>query len=171
MVRRGRPRIRLELPPSLLEKYAAAKLTGREIAERYRVSLGVALRELRRRGLSAAIRRGRPRIELELPQTILTDYSAGRIDHHDVARLFGVSPRIALRELRRAGMDTSVRTRKRLRADSAALTVRDADVIRRYEQGRNLRTIGEELGLTPEGVRQVLVKHGVARRPRGRSCA
>jgi DNA-binding XRE family transcriptional regulator len=111
---------------------------------------------------------GRPRIELKFPERILARYSAGEIDHHDVARLCGVSPRVALRELRSAGMDTSRSTRKRLRrARLYGMTELYASIRMLYSLGLSLREVGRQFDLTPEGVRQILLRDSVDLRPPG----
>jgi DNA-binding XRE family transcriptional regulator len=111
---------------------------------------------------------GRPRIELKFPERILTRYTAGEIDHHDVARLFRVSPRVALRELRGAGMDTSRSTRKRLsRTRQYDLAELYTSIRTLYSLGLSLREVGRQFDLTPEGVRQVLLRESVKLRPRG----
>jgi DNA-binding XRE family transcriptional regulator len=111
---------------------------------------------------------GRPRIELKLPERILTRYAAGDINHHDVARLCRVSPRVALRELRRAGMDTSRSTRKRLsRTRQYGLAELYTSIRKLYSLGLSLREVGRQFDLTPEGVRQILLRESVDLRPRG----
>ena len=113
-------------------------------------------------------RPGRPRIELKFPERILTRYTAGEIDHHDVARLCRVSPRVALRELRRAGMDTSRSTRKRLsRTRQYGLAELYTSIRSLYSLGLSLREVGRQFDLTAEGVRQILLRESVDLRPRG----
>src|SRR5262249_17414653 len=112
-------------------------------------------------------RRGRL-IQITFPQRVLDRYSSGELNHHDVARIMGVSGDVALRELRRAGMDTSRSTRKRLQG-SRRLGVANLDetVAEQYKQGLSLRQIAYQLGLTQEGIRQILIRHGTRLRPRG----
>ena len=112
-------------------------------------------------------RRGRL-IQITFPKRLLEQYAAGELDHHDVARIVGVSGDVALRELRRAGMDTSRSTRKRLQG-SRRLGVPNLDeaVAEMYRQGLSLRQIAQHLGLTQEGIRQILLRHGTRLRPRG----
>ena len=113
-------------------------------------------------------RPGRPRIELKFPERILTRYTAGDIDHHEVARLCGVSPRVALRELRGAGMDTSRSTRKRLsRTRQYGLAELYTSIRMLYSLGLSLREVGRQFDLTAEGVRQILLRDSVDLRPRG----
>ena len=116
---------------------------------------------------------GRPRIHLEFPEKVLRRYAAGEIDHHDVARLCRVSPNVALRELRRAGMDTSRSTRKQLQHSRRLGLAELYEVIPRlYGLGLSLREVGAQFGLTQEGVRQILLRRGVPIRPpqgRGRT--
>jgi DNA-binding XRE family transcriptional regulator len=109
---------------------------------------------------------GRPRIELEFPQDVLTRYAAGEIDHHEVARLCRVSARVALRELRRAGMDTSRSTRRQLQRTRQMGMENLYEVITHlYGIGMSLREVGRQFGLTPEGVRQILLRQGQQPRP------
>jgi DNA-binding XRE family transcriptional regulator len=104
---------------------------------------------------------GRPRIELEIPEPVLARYTAGEIDHHEVARLCGVSARVALRELRRAGMDTSRSTRRQLqRMRQVGLEDLYQVIPHLYGLGMSLREVGRQFGLTPEGVRQILLRQG-----------
>ena len=113
-------------------------------------------------------RPGRPRIELKFPERLLTRYTAGDINHHDVARLCGVSPRVALRELRAAGMDTSRSTRKRLsRSRRYGLTELYSSIRMLYNLGLSLREVARQFDMTPEGVRQILLRDSVDLRPPG----
>ncbi len=113
---------------------------------------------------------GRPRIRLQLPEPLLARYAAGDIDHYDVARQCGVCPRVALRELRAAGMDTSRSTRKRLRrARDSGLSDPYTSIRRLYGLGLSLREVAQQFGMTAEGVRQVLLREAVDLRPRGAS--
>jgi DNA-binding XRE family transcriptional regulator len=105
---------------------------------------------------------------LKFPKRLLTRYSAGDIDHHDVAQLCGVSPRVALRELRGAGMDTSRSTRKRLsRTRRYGLAELYTSIRMLYSLGLSLREVARQFDLTPEGVRQILLRDSVELRPPG----
>ena len=109
---------------------------------------------------------GRPRIHLEFPEELLRRYTAGEIDHHEAARLSGVSPNVALRELRRAGMDTSRSTRKQLQhTRRAGFSELYEAIPRLYGLGLSLREVAAQFGLTQEGVRQILLRRGVVVRP------
>lgn len=113
---------------------------------------------------------GRPRIQLHLSEQLLARYRAGDIDHYQVARECGVCPRVALRELRTAGMDTSRSTRKRLsRARESGLANPYGSIRLLYNLGLSLREVAEQFGMTPEGVRQALLRDGVRLRPPGAS--
>jgi DNA-binding XRE family transcriptional regulator len=116
---------------------------------------------------------GRPRIHLEFPQELLRRYAAGEIDHHEAARLCNVSPNVALRELRRAGMDTSRSTRKQLQhTRRAGFSELYEAIPRLYGLGLSLREVAAQFGLTQEGIRQILLRRGVVvRPPQGRSRA
>ena len=107
-------------------------------------------------------------IQITFPRRILERYASGELNHHDVAQIVGVSGDVALRELRRAGMDTSRSTRKRLQG-SRRLGVENLDdtVTQLYGQGLSLRQIAHRLGLTQEGIRQILLRNGTQLRPRG----
>lgn len=107
-------------------------------------------------------------IHITFSQRLLDRYASGELNHHDVARIVGVSGDVALRELRRAGMDTSRSTRKRLQG-CRRLGVENLDevVSEYYRQGQSLRQIAQRFGLTQEGIRQILLRHGTPLRPRG----
>ena len=111
---------------------------------------------------------GRPRIQLTFPDRLLARYAAGEMNHYDVARQCGVSPRVALRELRAAGMDTSRSTRKRLQQTRRfGLSELYTCIRTLYVLGLSLREVARQFGLTPEGVRQILLRESVHLRPRG----
>lgn len=114
------------------------------------------------------IRRVGRLIQITFPQKILESYTAGHMNHLDVGRMMGVSGDVALRELRRAGMNTSRSTRKRLQS-SRRLGVESLDdtVAKQYKQGLSLRQIAFPLGLTQEGIRQILIRNGTRRRSGG----
>jgi DNA-binding XRE family transcriptional regulator len=115
---------------------------------------------------------GRPRIQLQFPEPLLVRYAAGDIDHHAVARECGVSPRVALRELRDAGMDTSRSTRKRLsRARQCGLSDPYRSIGTLYNLGLSLREVAQQFDMTPEGIRQVLLRDDVDVRPPGAGAA
>jgi DNA-binding XRE family transcriptional regulator len=117
-------------------------------------------------------RPGRPRIRLQIPEWLLARYAAGDADHHEVARVCGVCPRVALRELRDAGMDTSRSARKRLRrARECGLSDPYSSIRLLYNLGLSLREVGQQFGMTREGVRQVLMRDHVHRRPPGVAAA
>jgi DNA-binding XRE family transcriptional regulator len=110
--------------------------------------------------------RGHRPIHILLSDEVLGRYASGEINSREVGRLYGVSANVALRELRRAGMVTSLSTRKQL-LSARRLGVHDLHdrVVRLYSEGLNLRQMAGQLGLTPEGVRQILIRQGVYQRP------
>lgn len=114
-------------------------------------------------------RRGRgKRILITFPKELLNRYALGEITHLDVARIVGVSGDVALRELRRVGMDTSRSTRKRLQGSRrVGVDSLDGTVTELYAKGFSLRQIAGHLKLTQEGVRQVLIRNNVLLRSRG----
>jgi DNA-binding CsgD family transcriptional regulator len=114
--------------------------------------------------------RGRPLI----PPPVLAHYQAGEIQIADVARLLGLGTDAATRRLRRAGADTSRSARRFVRAarrkglpPPVAPSRVPAEVARLYARGHSLRQVGARFGLTPEGVRQILLKRGLELRPSG----
>jgi transcriptional regulator with XRE-family HTH domain len=110
---------------------------------------------------------GRPRIELELSESVLARYASGELDHHSVGQLCGVSPHVALRELRRAGMDTSRSTRRQLQVmRRVGLSDLYENIENLYGMGLSLREVAEQFGMTQEGVRQVLLRQGAKIRKR-----
>ncbi len=110
--------------------------------------------------------RGNRPIQIQFSADILRRYASGELNSRDVGREYGVSANVALRELRRAGMVTSLSARKRL-LSARRLGVHDLhdQVVRLYGEGLNLRQMAGQLGLTPEGVRQILIRQGVYQRP------
>jgi hypothetical protein len=105
----------------------------------------------------------------KIPAVLLARYRAGELSIFRLARLLDVSSTRVYRELRRLGIDTSRGTRlplivarRRGFADAAAL---EAEACELYARGRSLRHVGRELGLSVEGVRLILLRHGVALRP------
>ncbi|MDP3685839.1 MAG: helix-turn-helix transcriptional regulator [bacterium] len=107
-------------------------------------------------------------IQITFPQRLLKRYVTGELNHHDVARIVGVSSDVARRELGRAGMDTSRSTRKRLQSSRRlGLASVDDTVTQLYRQSQSLRQIAKRLGLTQEGIRQILLRNQEELRPRG----
>jgi hypothetical protein len=110
--------------------------------------------------------RGNRPIQIQFSEDVLHRYASGEINSREVGRMYGVSANVALRELRRAGMVTSLSARKQL-LSARRLGVHDLhdQVVRLYGEGQNLRQMAGQLGLTPEGVRQILIRQGVYQRP------
>jgi DNA-binding XRE family transcriptional regulator len=111
---------------------------------------------------------GRPHVQVDFSEALLARYESGELNHHDVARIFRISPNTALQELRRAGADTSRSTRKRLQfARRLGVPNLPETLAHLYERGLSLPQVAQEVGMTAEGVRKILIRHGVAVRPRG----
>lgn len=108
------------------------------------------------------------RILITFPQRLLERYASGELNHDDVARIVRVSADVVLRELRRAGMNTSRSGRKRLlSARRLGLKSLDETVTQLYGECLSLRQIARRLGMTQEGIRQVLLRNGKPLRSRG----
>ena len=106
-------------------------------------------------------RRGRPKTELHFPPELLDRCRAGEIGPREVAKMCKVSLPVARRELQKAG----VRVRRGKRATAATIAMHEA-VIDQYKNGQSLRQVARMHGLTYEGVRQILLRHGVPPRDR-----
>jgi hypothetical protein len=81
--------------------------------------------------------------------------------------MLGASANIVLRELQRAGADTSRSTRKRLaRSRNAEVNRREMMAVRLHAQGQPLAQVAQRLGVVKSSVRNVLKRRGVSyRRP------
>jgi DNA-binding XRE family transcriptional regulator len=111
---------------------------------------------------------GRPRIQLDFAADVLARYQLGELNHHSIARIYGISPNTALQQLRRQGADTSRSTRKRLQfARRLGVTNLPERIAELYGRGFSLPQVGKQIGMTAEGVRKILIRHGVAVRSRG----
>ncbi len=103
-----------------------------------------------------------------LPADLVSRYLRGELTVAAVARLASTSATSALRQLRAAGIDTSLGTRKRLvfarRRGHPGLHLEAAA---RYRQGETLAAVADRFGLTKDGVRQILLRDGVPLRARG----
>jgi hypothetical protein len=122
----------------------------------------------------ATSRRGRRRLggaregRISFSPAHLERYAKGELDHGDLARLYRASGARVLRELRRAGADTSIGTRKRLQsARRTAVANLEAVVVGLYGRGLATTAIAQQIGWTAEGVRQLLLRQGVSLRPPG----
>jgi hypothetical protein len=113
-------------------------------------------------------RRGRPRVSLTIPEDIQSRYETGELTGAGVAQLCGVSTSVALRELRRAGADTSLSSRRRLLfRRNAEVIQREQMIVRLYQKGLSLSQIGVRVSRTPGAVRRVLLRENIPLRPRG----
>jgi DNA-binding XRE family transcriptional regulator len=118
-----------------------------------------------REKLMAHTRGSRP-IQIQFSDQVLKRYASGAINSRDVGQLYGVSANVALRELRRAGMVTSLSARKQLlSARRLGVNNLHEKIVKLYTRGLNLRQMGTKMGLTPEGVRQILIREGVYSHP------
>jgi transcriptional regulator with XRE-family HTH domain len=105
-------------------------------------------------------KRGPKPIRINLSRHLLDQYQSGAIKLVDLAAQVGVSPSTLFRELRRRGIDTSRRKRTwRLRKYCTE------EVIALYRQGLSLRLVAARTGLSPEGVRKILLRARVKIRP------
>ena len=105
----------------------------------------------------------------KIPAALLARYQAGEIYIRELAKLLGVTTKSVDAELGRLGVDTSRATRRALTAarrkgykDHAELHGKAREL---YAAGKSLRQVARELGLSSEGVRLILLRHGVALRP------
>jgi hypothetical protein len=111
-------------------------------------------------------------VPLNLPPDLVSRYAVGEINSTEVARRTGTSATRVLHELRRLGVDTSMSSRKLLRALRRLRSAPKFDlhkipgkVIQLYRGGLSLRQVSSRFGLSHEGVRQILLRHGVVLRP------
>jgi transcriptional regulator with XRE-family HTH domain len=110
--------------------------------------------------------RGSRPIQIQFSDQVLKRYGSGEINSREVGQLYGVSANVALRELRRAGMITSLSARKQLlSARRLGVSNLHEKIVKLYGRGLNLRQMAAKMGLTPEGVRQILIRQGVYSRP------
>ncbi len=101
-------------------------------------------------------RRGGKKKLLALAPEVLARYAAGELTTPDVARLYGVSASVALRELRRHGADTSMSTRKRLRdARRRPLWER---AVALYWGGLSFDEVAARVGMSASGVRRIVAR-------------
>jgi DNA-binding XRE family transcriptional regulator len=157
----------------LIQRYRVGELTLAGVAALAGLSTTTARRNLQAAGLDTSHKarlrvRPRPRVTLTFPSWVMSRYASGEWDHNEVANLFGVSAMVALRELRRAGADTTRSTRKLLSSSRrAGVADIDALVAGLYRRGLTLTRVAERVSMTPEGVRQNLLRQGVELHPRG----
>jgi transcriptional regulator with XRE-family HTH domain len=106
---------------------------------------------------------------VKIPARLVDRYRSGELTSADLGRMLGAAVVPVLEELRRLGVDTSKRTRRLMRFardkgfdDPTAIHDR---VVGLYRQGLSLRQVARRTGFTVEGVRQVLLRRRVRRRP------
>jgi transcriptional regulator with XRE-family HTH domain len=110
--------------------------------------------------------RGSRPIHIQFTDQVLKRYASGEINSREVGQIYGVSANVALRELRRAGMVTTLSARKQLlSARRLGVNNLHEKIVKLYGRGLNLRQMATKMGLTPEGVRQILIRQGVYSRP------
>jgi hypothetical protein len=173
MGKRGRPRVQVAIPPAVVARYRSGELTIAGVAAWCGLSYPTTRAKLRELG-EATSRRGRRKLDgakegrIAFSPAHMERYAKGELDHNDLARLYRASGARVLRELRRAGADTSIGTRKRLQsARRTAVANLEAVIVDLYRCGRSTTAIAEQIGWTAEGVRQLLLRQGVILRPPG----
>jgi transposase len=178
----GRPRVPLIVPADLIARYAAGELTIEGVAKAAGVGRDTVGRRIRKAGIDTSPKaRARfskaPRARfnrskgqekrLTFSADLLARYAAGELDHHALGKMLRASANLVLRELRRAGADTSRSTRKRLqRARRPEVNRREMTAVRLYAQGLTLAQVAQRLGVVKSSVRNFLRRRGVScRRP------
>jgi predicted HTH domain antitoxin len=173
MAKRGRPKIPPVIPETLIAEYVAGKLTSTEIGQLCGLTREAVRYRLRKAGVDTSHKSRkalppRSRNQIDFQPEVLGRYAAGELDHHAVARLYDVSSGFALRELRRAGMDTTRGTRKRLaflrRPENMQM---EETAIQLYQEGHTLAEVGRRIDRNTNSVIYILQRRGVKRRPRG----
>ncbi len=108
------------------------------------------------------------RIDVNIPPALVGDYQDGRATVADLARRLGASQQAVRRELRSQGVDTSPKTRKRLkfahRVEEAQHLLPGsayATVAELYRQGYSTHKIGCRLNMTPRAATLILIRMGV----------
>jgi hypothetical protein len=173
MRRQERPRISKSIPQDVLARYLSGELIAKQVGELCRVTTSTALQRLRDAGADTSrknrfrFRRHPNSIRLHIPDQLLKRYAVGEVDTPLVARMFGVSVIIALRELKRAGADTSRSTRKKL-WNAKTNGTRDAMIVQLYQRGMSLHQVAARVGMAHNSVLYILVREGIPRRPDGR---
>jgi hypothetical protein len=177
----GRPRVPLIVPVDLIARYAAGELTMEGVAKAAGVGRDTVGRRLRKAGIDtspkARARFSKARAcfsrskdqekRLTFSADLLARYAAGELDHHALAKMLGASANLILRELRRAGADTSRSTRKRLqRSRRPEVNRRELMAVRLYAQELTLAQVAQRLGVVKSSVRNFLRCRGESlRRP------
>lgn len=164
MGRRGRKPVVLAVPQKLMDRYAAGETTLTAIARRVGRSVSWVWTQLRRAGVTMHRRgRGTRAASLEIPARVRRQYEAGEVTVRDVARLVGVSAKAVVRELQRAGVDTSRRAaRRRWAARQHPDLELTAQVLQRYDAGEiGIVGLARRLGVSTEVVTRELQRAGL----------
>ncbi len=155
-----------EIPQVILHRYAAGELTAADVGRLCGMSASTALKRLRAAGLDTSkrtrfrFRKGAPG-PVTISPGLLARYKRGELTMYDVARVCGVSPAVALRELRRAGADTRKGARLRLRYwRRPGVMARVRAILRLHRKGHSPAHIGRAVGLSGTGVRYTLARVG-----------
>ncbi len=105
-------------------------------------------------------RGGRPLTRINFPPEFLARVRSGELKLNEVAARCSVSPKVAARELRRAGVEL-------VREHPAPRSERDAKVVAAYRSGKSLAATGEEFGLSSGRVKTILKRCRAPIRPGG----
>ncbi len=155
------------VPARVAARYARGELTGADVARLLDVSPPTALARLRAAGVRTA-GPGRRRELLRIGADMLARYAAGELSTRQVARRYGVCEPTALRELRRAGADTSRSARQHARMVRERGAVwREAEAL--YRRGLDVAEVAARLRLSEVGVRLILARAGLEPSRRGAS--
>jgi hypothetical protein len=111
-------------------------------------------------------KRGRRRIRLAFPSTLLEGYASEELSLQDIAQQYRVSTPTARRELHEALPFLGPRRPGR-KPGSPPPSPLDFQAAALYREGQTLRRVAAAVGLSPEGVRQMLRRLQVPLRPRG----
>ena len=104
----------VQLSADVIARYRRGELTGADVGMLYRIPAAAALKLLRQAGVDTSKHRGRRRgvgKPVQFSADILARYATGELDHRAIGELYRIGSETVLRELRRAGADTSRSTR------------------------------------------------------------